>query len=353
MTVSVIIPTLNAEKHLATLLKSLWSQNQPPTEVIIIDSLSEDNTIAIAKDFSAKVIQIKRESFDHGGTRNLALRETEHDIVIFMTQDAIPANEYFIENLIKPLTKKDIPLSYGRQIPRTDANIIEKLIRRYNYPEESITKDLSKIKTLGIKTFFCSNVCCAVRKREFEEVGGFPERIIMNEDMVLAAKMILRGYKIAYEASAMVIHSHNYTLKELFQRYFDIGVSLSRNRWIVDSTKIEKEGKHLLINLTKNLMNEKKPHLIFPFLLQSFMKYSGYRIGFLEKRLPKRSKDILACTRVFGMKIDKSFLWSNIFSFERYKCIINSSFEFVKRLCRALEFKFIYKIEVLICPLSL
>lgn len=299
MAISIVIPTLNAEKNLTNLLKSLWSQRQPPTEIIIVDSSSDDNTRFIAKELHAKVIEIRRNSFDHGGTRNLALRNTQNEIVIFMTQDALPADEYFVENLITPLKREDVPLSYGRQIPRNDANLIEKIIREYNYPEKSMIKDVSMLKTLGIKTFFCSNVCSAVRKKEFEEVGGFPEKIITNEDMVLAAKMILKGYKIAYEASAKVIHSHNYNLREQFQRYFDIGVSISRNRWLITDIRVEKEGRKLLIDSIKYLMKEKSLNLILPLLIQFFIRYLGYHIGLSEKMLPLKLKKLLSMHKYF------------------------------------------------------
>lgn len=290
MSISVIIPTLNAEKYISHLIKNLWRQRQIPSEILIIDSSSEDGTVDIAESLSARVIRINRESFDHGGTRNYAFRKAEGEIIIFLTQDATPLDIFFIENLIAPLKEASIPLSYGRQLPRDNADPIEFFARLFNYPEHSSIKDISQLSVLGIKTFFCSNVCSAIRRKEFEEVGGFPEKVIMNEDMILAAKLILKGYRVAYQPSAKVFHSHQYGLKELFQRYFDIGVSINRNRWILQNIAIESEGLQLLKAQTRYLINQKKWFHVFYGFIQTVVKYSGYRLGLTEDAIPYRWK---------------------------------------------------------------
>lgn len=290
MSISVIIPTLNAEKYIFSLLTNIWAQNLKPSEILVIDSSSDDNTGSIAESLNARVITINREAFDHGGTRNFAIKKTCGEIIILLTQDALPLDKHFIENLILPLSNDAIPLSYGRQVPRDDADLIESFARKYNYPEESIIKDLHQIPALGIKAFFCSNVCSAIRRIEFEEMGGFPENIIMNEDMVLAAKLILKGYKVAYQASAKVFHSHNYSLKDQFQRYFDIGVSINRNRWLMKNISTESEGIRLLKEQTKYLIGEKKLPLVIYGFLQTMVKYSGYRLGLAEGKLPLKLK---------------------------------------------------------------
>lgn len=307
VSISVIIPTLNAENYIFSLLTNLWSQNQTPSEILVIDSSSNDNTRDIAEGLNARVIKINREAFDHGGTRNLAVKKTCGEIIIFLTQDAQPFNRYFIENLISPLRDDSIPLSYGRQVPRKDADPIERFARQFNYPEESIIKDIHKIPILGIKTFFCSNVCSAVRRKEFEEAGWFPENIIMNEDMVLAAKLIFKGYKIAYQASAVVLHSHNYGLKEQFQRYFDIGVSISRNKWLLKNINTESEGMRLIKEQTKYLISEKKLSFMLYGFLQAVMKYSGYRLGMAEDRLPLKLKRSFSMHKGFWKDKNTSF----------------------------------------------
>ncbi|WP_286723858.1 glycosyltransferase, partial [Pelotomaculum sp. PtaB.Bin117] len=245
MEISLIIPTLNGEKFLSLLLTSLKRQTHPPVEIIVMDSSSGDRTAEIAAEMGCKTVVIEREAFDHGGTRNLGAEIAAGDVLVFMTQDALPADDRFLENLVKPLANQTNPLiaaSFGRQLARQDAVPPEKFARLFNYPGTGMVKSKEDLPRLGIKAFFFSDVCSAVRKREFEEVGRFPEKVIMNEDMILAAKLILRGYKVAYVPEAAVRHSHNYSLSQHFRRYFDIGVSLKMNNWLLEYTKAEGEG---------------------------------------------------------------------------------------------------------------
>ena len=155
--VSVIIPTYNAAKYLEGLLSSL-EQQSIGLEVIIIDSSSTDNTGIIAKDHNVKLISIEQKDFNHGATRNAATLSAEGDIIVFVTQDALPLDQSCIENLIKPFEVDSIAAVYSRQIPREDAMPTEKFARLYNYPEESIIKGRDQVEEMGINTFFFSNV---------------------------------------------------------------------------------------------------------------------------------------------------------------------------------------------------
>lgn len=296
--VSIIIPTLNAGHYLPSLLRSLRKQTIP-CEIIVIDSSSEDNTKKIAESFGAKVIEIKRMDFDHGGTRNLAVNISSGDIVIFLTQDATPYNKFLIENLIRPLNDPLITASFGRHIPRGDAKPIEKFTRIFNYPDTSFVKNMESLEMMGIRTFFFSNVCSAIKKKEFREVGGFPEKVILNEDMVLAAKLIMKGYKVAYEPSAMVYHSHNPSLLKQFKRYFEIGVSLNRNRWITELVNAEGEGYEYLKARIRFLLKEKKARWIPYACIEAALRYTGYRLGLAEEKLPMALKKRISTHKNF------------------------------------------------------
>lgn len=283
--VSVIIPTLNAEKYICALLTSLKNQSIP-CEITVIDSSSSDNTTQIAWSYGVKTISIKHEDFDHGRTRNLSIGHTKGDIIVFLTQDALPANEYMIEYLIRPLENPEIAASYGRQTPYADASPAEKFARFFNYPLSPILKGFDSISGLGIKAFFMTNVCSAVRRREFEDFGGFPEKIIMNEDMILAAKLILRGYKIAYVPEAEVIHSHNYSWVQQFKRYFDIAVSLRDNAWILQYVKADREGTKFLKEEIRYLL-ESREYKWIPYAIgEAICKYSGYKLGLNYSVIP-------------------------------------------------------------------
>lgn len=297
--ISVIIPTLNAEIHIKSLLIALHGQSLKPFETIVIDSSSSDKTIETAKSLGAKVVVIQKKDFDHGRTRNHGANIAAGDIIVYMTQDCLPADFLFLENLIAPLSDPAIPLSYARQLPKEDANPVEKFARFFNYPQQALIKDNSSLATMGIKTFFCSNVASAVRKKEFEYLGCFPEKTITGEDMFFAAKAIEKGYKIAYQPSAKVFHSHTYSLIQQFKRYFDAGVSLNMNRWILGLAKPEKEGGRFLKEEVKFLIKNGS-FLWIPYgLVDAVMRFAGYHVGYLEGLMPKSLKKALSMNSDF------------------------------------------------------
>ena len=117
MSISVIIPTLNAEKDLPSLLRALRTQTLRPEEILIVDSESADGTVRIAEDAAGdlpvRVLSVKRAEFDHGKTRDWALRESTGDTVVFLTQDAVPADESFLENLVWPWRRRRWRWSQG------------------------------------------------------------------------------------------------------------------------------------------------------------------------------------------------------------------------------------------------
>ncbi len=283
--ISVIIPTLNGAKPLDRLLRSLADQSVP-SEVVVIDSSSDDDTAAVAGSRGARVISVSRRDFNHGRTRNQAAKEAKGDILVFMTQDALPVNRTALECLSAPLTDPAVAASYGRQIPRDDARPAEKFARAFNYPEKGALKGIDDFGMLGIKTFFFSNVFSAVRRDEFEELGGFPEDLLMFEDMLYAARLIMKGYKVAYVSAAGVFHSHDLGLIQVFHRYFEAGCSFRRNAWFLDLTRGDREGLLFLREELKHLFNSGKYGSLFSALAEAAGKYTGYNLGLYHHRLP-------------------------------------------------------------------
>lgn len=306
MDVSVIIPTLNAENLIAELVLRLKQQTLPPAEIIVIDSSSEDRTVEITAEMGCRTYVIERRDFDHGGARNLGVKLSVGDILVFMTQDALPVDDKFLENLVKLLADEEdtsIAASFGRQVAMSDAIPPEQFARMFNYPETSQVKGKEDVSRLGIKTFFFSDVCSAVRKRDFEAVGGFPERIIMNEDMILAAKLILKGYKVAYVPEAAVWHSHNYSVFQQFRRYFDIGASLSMNRWLLKYTTAEGEGLEFVKKQLTWLLSQHHYEWIPHTMALTIAKYAGYRLGLIQEYLPVRLKKKMSLHSQFWDKV--------------------------------------------------
>ncbi len=281
MGISVIIPTLNAGIYIEKLLFKIQTQDVKPSEVIIIDSSSKDNTIAIAKEFRAKTIVIPRYAFNHGKTRNMAAMEATGDILIFMTQDALPLDHTLFRTLTAPLHMSDVAATFGRQIPRSDASPLEIFTRKFSYPDTESIKGLDTIKQYGIKAFRFSNVCSALKKEVFLKIGMFSHDIKSNEDMVIAAKLILNGYRVAYIPKAIVIHSHKYSLLQQFKRYYNIGSSLKHNSWILRHAQAEKEGIRFVREQVRFVLKRHEYRWIPYIFLESVTKYIGYKIGLI------------------------------------------------------------------------
>ncbi len=299
MKISVIVPTRNGGKYLGQLFKTLEEQTFRPVQILVVDSSSDDDTSNICKASGADLIQIDVKAFDHGGTRNLAVAKAAGEILVFLTQDALFKDTECLKNLIRPLEDPTIAASYGRQIPKKDANPVEIYVRSFNYPSVEVIKGIEDVPKLGVKTFFFSNACSAIKKRAYEEVGGFPERTIMNEDMFLAAKLIMKGYKIAYQPRAIVYHSHNNSLTTQFKRYFDIGVFFHRNQWIKGMARPEREGIRYLDEEIRFLSVNGRKGWIPYALADTAVRFVGYRMGLLEESLPLSIKKRVSSNKNF------------------------------------------------------
>lgn len=299
MKVSLVIPTLNAQNCIAGLIMMLRQQTLPLEDILVVDSSSDDQTVKVAQELGCRTTVIERTMFDHGSARNMGAGFCNGQILVFMTQDAMPVNDKFVENLVRPLKKPNIAASFGRQIAKPDATPPEKFARLYNYPETGAIKGKADLPKLGLKTFFFSNVCSAVKRQEFESVGGFPERIIMNEDMLLAAKLIFQGFQVAYEPEALVWHSHDYSAFQQFKRYFDIGVFIRMNNWIVDYGKAEGEGFRFIKEQFAFLLRHGHYRWIPHSLALTMAKYAGYKLGLMEDKLPASLKRIFSLHKGF------------------------------------------------------
>ena len=281
MRISLIIPTFNASSHIEDLLSMLCAQDTKPWEIIIVDSSSEDTTVEIARRFGARIMVIPRHAFNHGKTRNMAAMEAKGDILVFMTQDAFPDQNTLLSTLTAPLHIHDIAASYGRHLPGTNASPLEIFARRFNYPDSPMTKSLNDIQKYGIKTFFFSNACSAIKRDLFLSAGMFREGVRANEDMLMAARLILSGYRVAYVPEATVIHSHNYSLLQQFRRYFNIGSSLKNNAWVLEYARPEGEGLRFIRGQLGYVVKH-HGYLWIPYIfLESLAKYTGYRAGLI------------------------------------------------------------------------
>ncbi|MBA4373798.1 MAG: glycosyl transferase [Thermodesulfovibrio sp.] len=284
--ISVIIPTYNAALQLETLLKSLQQQTLP-CEIIVIDSGSTDRTPAIAGQRGATVRVIDKDDFGHGRTRTLAGKLAQGDILVYLTQDALPVNTTSLERLLAPLADTTIGAVYGRQLPRPGAALLSSHLRLFNYPEVSYVRTLQDRKQYGIKTPFLSNSFAAYRKACLDEIGWFSEKVIMGEDTLAGARLLLAGYRLAYTAEAAVYHSHDYTLLQDFRRAFDIGVFHRSEDWLISEFgSAGSEGLAYLKSAVTHLSEKRKYHRLPELLVRTALKFTGYTLGRRSRHLP-------------------------------------------------------------------
>ena len=283
--IDVIIPVYKPGAEFLELIERLEHQSVPVRRILLVNT-EQKYWEAFQYDHprrkryeNIKMWHISRKEFDHGRTRRDAVKRSAAPVFVMMTQDAMPADEFLLERLIAPLADEGVAVSYARQLPREEAGPVERFTREFNYPEESLVKSKEDIPRLGIKAFFCSNVCAAYRRDIYDRQGGFPRHAIFNEDMIYAAGCIKAGYKIAYTADAMVIHSHQYTNKEQFRRNFDLGVSQAEHPEIFGSVPSESEGVRLVKKTAQYLRDRGEGRRILPMCVTSIYKFFGYKLG--------------------------------------------------------------------------
>lgn len=288
--ISVIIPTLNAEGYIEKLLNVIKAQAiDDSVEIIVIDSQSNDRTVEIAGKLGAQVMTVERSSFDHGGTRNTAWKASKGDIICFLTQDALPTGSNYLANLIKGFSDDRVMMISGRQVPKEDANPVEKLTRNFNYPETSFVRTADDLPRLGIKTYFFSDACSAYRRSVLDEMGGFEEPVLTNEDMLMAARVINAGYAIGYAGDACVYHSHNFTLKYQYSRNFDVAAFLEMYAGEIQSGGTTGEGMRMVKYTIKELLRKGRIFSFFRCILESGAKYLGNRAGRKYKTLSRKA----------------------------------------------------------------
>ncbi len=299
MEIDIIIPLYKPGNELFALLDKLQKQTVPVNQIILMNTEEKYFTsLTYGTDFTkryrnVKVFHVSAREFNHGGTRRFGVSKSEAPIFVMMTQDAMPADEIMLEKLVAPL-QGNVAVSYARQLADEKSSVLERFSRQFNYPDKSCVKSSADLERLGIKTYFCSNVCAAYRREIYDKQGGFIRRTIFNEDMIYAAGAVKSGYHIAYAADAKVVHSHNYNCRQQFHRNFDLGVSQAEHPEIFGGIKSESEGKRMVkaatAYLKKNRMRSKIPY----FYLQCCFKYAGYLLGKHYQKLP--DKVVLTCT---------------------------------------------------------
>lgn len=297
--VACIIPTYNGRADLSRLFDSLCEQSLL-FDLFVVDSSSNDGTPELVRSRECNLVSISSREFNHGGTRQMMVESnSEYDIYVFLTQDAYLENQHALEKLIAPFSDARVGAVCGRQLPHLNATPLAAHARLFNYPPTSIVKSIDDAAKLGVKTAFISNSFSAYRRDALLEVGGFPADVILSEDMYVAAKMLISGWKVAYEGSACCRHSHNYTIAEEFRRYFDIGVFFAREPWVLQQFgNAGGEGFRFVKSEMAYLGMREWPWIINS-IVRNGCKLLAFKLGKNEIRFPVKLKKKLSMHKRF------------------------------------------------------
>lgn len=277
-TVTIICPLYNASKYILELNKNILKQKKVNiAEIKYLLTESKDNTEKLLKENKINYEKIKKEEFSHSLTREKAAFNSKGDVIVFITQDIIIEKDNWLFELVNPIFKGEAEACFSRQLCTN--NSIEKYTREKNYPNKSriVTKD--DIDKLGLNTFFFSDASAAIKKDIFVELNGYDnKKLPISEDMYIAYKIIQNGYKIKYCAESEVIHSHDFTLKEQYDRYKLTGMFFKQNSYL-DKYGTTKSGGGLAKYVLKRSIQEKNIKALIKFVPNMAARYIGMKVG--------------------------------------------------------------------------
>lgn len=276
--IDIVVPLYNAEKYIDALHKSFLMQDKVKINKIrYVLTESTDNTEKYLLQNKIEYKKIKRNEFYHSLTREKEAMDSNSDIVVFVTQDVIIKDKLWLYNLIKDIGKNNIVATYSRQI--TKYNNIEKYTREANYPSESKIVSKEDISKLGLKTFFFSDASSAIDTNIFKKLNGYDgKKLPISEDMYIAYKIINNDYKIKYCADSVVYHSHNFTLKEVYDRYKLTGKFFKENSYL-DNYGTNKSGGGLAKYVLKRAIEDKNFKVLLRFLPDMGARFIGMKVG--------------------------------------------------------------------------
>ncbi|GGH01833.1 glycosyltransferase family 2 protein [Silvibacterium dinghuense] len=297
----IIIPTWKAERHWADLERALAMQGLSPEQVLIIDSSSPDRTCELARASGYRVVVIPQKEFGHGRTRQAAIASMppEAELLLYMTQDAVLDSPDSVCNLCAAMNDPEVGAAYGRQLPRAEADAIERHARLFSYPDVSQVRSFESRHAVGIRAAFLSNSFAIYRRTALEAVGGFPSDVIFGEDSYVAAKLLMAGWKVVYQADATAVHSHAFTVRQEFARYFDIGVHHDREAWMLEAFGSAGGEGQKFVRSELAYLNRHDRSLIPLALVRTATKLLAYRLGRHWRRLPNAWNCRLSSNPVF------------------------------------------------------
>ncbi len=276
--IDIICPLYNGEKDIDTLHRSLLKQKKVKINKFrYVLTESNDGTEEYLKNNKIGYRKITKSDFSHSLVREKEALQSNAEIVVFITQDIVIEDELWLYNLVKDIDNKDIVATYSRQISKY--NNIEKYTRESNYPDKDCIKSQKDIKEYGLKTFFFSDASSAINTQIFKDLNGYDHKNLpISEDMYIAYKIIMNGYKIKYCSDSIVYHSHNFTLKQLYDRYKLTGKFFKENSYL-DKYGTTGSGANLAKYVLKRIVQERRFLLLLRYPFDMASRFIGMKVG--------------------------------------------------------------------------
>jgi rhamnosyltransferase len=301
--ISILIPAKDEALNIKTCLDAVFAQvANAEFEVVLVDSGSTDGTPEIVSGYPVRLYHIAPEEFHHARTRNYLARLARGKYFVYLNADAFPASSNWLNCLLSNFCDSSVGAVYGRHLPKADCNLERQVVLSTMYGDKRVVKEKSRRQELGYRYYHLSTVNAAIR-RDVWESTGFPEELKIFEDVGIAKRILDSGWKVVYEPSATVYHSDNHTPKNLFKRYFDLGVIWKQLDVWDDTTKssLFRDGWRLLYRkLTAGEGDKAQSSARFSTVVQDTAKYAGLMLGKNEHLLPLSIKRRMSGVQIFN-----------------------------------------------------
>lgn len=207
--VSIIVRCYNEEAHIGRLLSGIVQQSGVDLEIIIVDSGSTDATVSIASQYTTNILNIKKEDFSFGYSLNVGCEAASGEILILASAHVYPLYHDWASRLIKPFTNDQVACSYGRQCGNDVTKYSERRVFAHWFPNIPASNQTHP---------FCNNANAAIRRSVWQKFR-YDEALTGLEDIAWAKRVMSAGFRVAYVADAEVVHVHEETWRQVFNRY--------------------------------------------------------------------------------------------------------------------------------------
>ncbi len=204
---------------------AMVSRQTTPFELISLDNESTDGTTRELEKYADHRVTIPKGTYIPGRVLNQGMEISHGEFVVFLNSDCTPQDEVWLQNLLEGFTDDRVAAVFGRQIPRPDCYPI------FARDTEDTYGDGSRQKYWR----HCFSMASSAIRRSVWETMRFDEAIQYSEDIDWTWRARQKGYEIRYAPGAIVMHSHNYTLRQFYRRHYGEGraeaVIFDWSRW--------------------------------------------------------------------------------------------------------------------------